>query len=239
MAEDFDLFKELGLAKNEGKAYETLIKFGKSSAGEVSSRSGVPYSRIYDVLDSLLHRGLVEIIPEKTKKFVPTGPEPLLKIIEEKQKILEKARDKAKELKQIYDVKVKNPVIMGQGRKAFYKVVDELKKVEKYDYEIKWTSEINPKWTQNTKKKLKKGVDLKTLTRYDKKTEKNVKKWIKINKNIKKLNNEGVALSIIDDSEVMISLIKNNVTLLIRDEPFTKVMKKLFLETYNNAEKIK
>lgn len=238
MVDDFDLFDELGLTKNEGRAYETLVKFGKSSAGEVSARSKVSYSRIYDVLDSLLHKGLIEIVPEKTKKFIPSKPDSLLKLVEEKQKLLEKAKDKVKELKQFYNVKVKNPVIMGQGRKAFYKIAEELKKAEKYAYDVKWSAEVNPKWEQDTKKVLKKGCDIKTLVRYDKETEKDVKHWMKVNLNIRKMDNEGVALSIVDDKEVMISLIKNNVTLLIKDEAFTKVMKRMFLETYNNSKKI-
>lgn len=239
MEEDFNLFRELGLTKNEEKVYETLIKFGKSSAGEASSRGNVPYSRIYDILDSLVNKGLVEVVPEKTKKFMPTKPDFLLQIINKKRKLLEKAEGKVKELKQFYNVEVKNPVIMGQGKRAFYKIVDNLKLPEKYGYTIKWSAEVNPNWTHDVKKRLKKGVDIKTLTRYDDETKKNVKDWLKINPNIKKFENGGVAISIIDNEEVMISLIKNNVTLLIKDKPFAKIMKKLFLETYKSAKKIK
>ena len=42
-----------------------------------------------------------------------------------------------------------------------------------------------------------------------------------------------------DDEEVMIALIKSDTTLLIRDKPFAKLMKKMFLATYNQAEQIK
>lgn len=63
-------------------------------------------------------------------------------------------------------------------------------------------------------------------------------KWLKIKPTIRKFSNEGVALSILDDEEVMIGLIKKNTTLLIRDKSFCKVMKKLFLGAYDKAEKI-
>ena len=36
----------------------------------------------YNVLDSLIAKGLVEVIPEKTKKFVPSSPEDLIKLID-------------------------------------------------------------------------------------------------------------------------------------------------------------
>ncbi|RLF60605.1 MAG: hypothetical protein DRN25_02295 [Thermoplasmata archaeon] len=49
-------FKIFGLNKYEARAYLTLVKEGVSSAKEISKFSGVPYSRIYDVLDSLEKR---------------------------------------------------------------------------------------------------------------------------------------------------------------------------------------
>ena len=47
-----------------------------------------------------------------------------------------------------------------------------------------------------------------------------------------------VRISIQDDEEVMLGLIKNNTTLLLRDKAFAKIMKKLFLEAYTKAKKI-
>lgn len=125
------------------------------------------------------------------------------------------------------------------GRKGFYKVVNELTEPKKSVYEIKWSGEYRPDWAGRTERRLKKGIDIKTLTRQDKDTEKNIKKWLKINKNIRKFNNEGVAFSIRDEKEIMIALIKSNVTLHIKDPAFTKLMKNMFLATYNQAEKIK
>ena len=85
----------------------------------------------------------------------------------------------------------------------------------------------------------KKGKDIKTLARFDEETEKNVKKWLKIHKNFRKFNNEGVAIQIQDDEGVLLGLIKSNVTLLIKDKAFCKIMKQMFLDSYKTAEKIK
>ena len=232
-------YQELGLTNNEGKVYEILVEFGKLGAGEISSQSGVSYSKIYNVLSSLINKGLVEIVPEKTKKFVPSSPDSLIKLIEKKQEKLEKVKEEVKEMKKFYEVKEKNPVVMEIGRKGFYKIVNELKKTEKYDYSIKWTSEYRPDWARQTAQKIKRKCDIRNLVRYDKETEKNVGKWLRINKNIRKFENEGIAFSVIDDEEIMISLIKANVTLLIKNVPFAKIMKKLFLDSYEKAEKIK
>lgn len=125
------------------------------------------------------------------------------------------------------------------GRQGFYKIVKELKEGNRYSYSIKYTSEPRPEWIRNSLRCKKNKIDNRTLTRYDKETEKDVKKWLKVKKEIRKIPNDGVAMSILDDEEVMIALIKSNVTLLIKDKPFAKIMKKMFLETYNAAEKIK
>jgi len=231
-------YVEFGLTENEGKVYEQLVRLGKIGSSDLSRESGVSYSKIYNVLDSLINKGLVKVIPEKTKKFIPSNPDALIKLIEEKQKRLEQAKEKAKEMRQFYDVKEKNPVVMEMGLKGFHKIVNDLKVPKKYSYSIKWSSEYRPDWAGKADRNLKKGVDVKVLARYDDETKKDIKKWLKINKNIKKFDNSGVAFSI-GEEEAMISLIKSNVTLLIRDKAFVEVMRKMFLETYKNAEKVK
>lgn len=236
---EFDLFEELGLSKNEGKVYDALVRHGKLSASEASSKSEVPYGRIYDVLSALVHKGLAEIIPEKTKKFAPSSPDSLLKLINNKEKKLEEAKEKVKEMKQFYEVKEKSPVIVGHGEKAFWKISDEMGTAKKYVYNIKWTSEFRPNSAASAKKSLKNKIDTKVLTRYDEETKKNVKKFLKYYKNIRKIENEGFAGSIMDDEMVLLSFVKNNTVLLIKDEAFAKIMKKMFLETFKNSEKIK
>jgi len=234
-----EIYEELGLTKNESKVYEALVRFGKLGSGELSRESKVSYSKIYIVLDSLINKGFVKVIPEKSKKFIPSDPESLVKLIEEKEIRLKEAKDKAREMKKFYDVKNKNPVIMELGRDGFYKIVKDIKKPERYDYNIKWNSDPKPEWLFRREVRLKEGKDIRDLVRYDKETEKNVKEWLKVTKDIRKIENEGVAMSITDDEEVMISLIKSNVTLLLKDKPFAKIMKKLFLAYYEKAEKIK
>ena len=230
---------ELGLSMNESKAYVTLIEHGKLSASEVCSRSGVPYGRVYEVLEGLVHRALIVVVPEKTKKYAPASPDAFLELIDKKEEILKEARNKVKQMKQFYEEKGKNAVQIALGDKGFYKIIKEAKKEEKYAYNIKWKADFKPEWVRNTEKHLKEGVDMKTLTRYDAETKKNVDQWIGVHKGIKKISNEGVAFSVVDDEEVMIALIKSDTTLLIRDKPFAKLMKKMFLATYNQAEQIK
>src|SRR3989344_913462 len=196
---------ELGLTRNEAKAYEVLINSGKLSASEISTQGMVPYSRVYDVLSSLIQKGLVRIIPEKTKKFSPSDPRALMGILKNKEKALADVKKKIMKMQKTFYTKEKNPVIMGIGRRAFYKIVEEMSEPRKFDYNIKWRSEFTERWVGITERALKRGCEVKSLVRFDGETKRNVRKWQSIFKDTRKLDNEGVAISVLDN-EVMIAL---------------------------------
>ncbi len=229
---------ELGLTKNETKVFRALVRLGKASSSLVSKESGVSYSVIYNVLASLENKGLVKVIPEKGKKFVPADPSVLKELIKKKRKSLDLLEDEVNKLKQLYDIKEKEPVELARGKRNFYKLIRNLPKPKKSELNVKYTSEFQPEWVRMKKSGIKKGVLTKDLVRVDKETISNVKKWLKINKNIRRIKNEGVAFSIVDNSAVLISLIKSNTMLLIKDVPFIKLMKELFEGYYKNAESI-
>lgn len=51
--------KDLGLSLYEAKAYLCLLKNGNSYGGELSKKSGVPTSKIYETLNKLVEKGMV------------------------------------------------------------------------------------------------------------------------------------------------------------------------------------
>jgi sugar-specific transcriptional regulator TrmB len=65
----------LGLTMYEAKAYLALIRRGSSTAAEVARIAGVPRQRIYDVLASLVERGLSSTRPGKVVKYVASPPD--------------------------------------------------------------------------------------------------------------------------------------------------------------------
>lgn len=64
----------LGLTQYEARAYIALLRRDGSTAAEVAKVAGVPRPRIYDVIDSLVARGLVCVRPGRTAKYVATSP---------------------------------------------------------------------------------------------------------------------------------------------------------------------
>ena len=229
-------FQDLGLTGNESKAYEILLRLGMTTASTISKESGVPYGRIYTVLASLEEKGLVRIVPEDTKKYIASNPDKLNEIVADKIKSLEEIGKKISEFKDIYSKNPKEPVILAKGKNNFYKISKEEIKAQHYSYSVKYTFEVLPRWIHSSREKIKKGMDVKSIGRMDKETEKAVAMWRKVHKNIKPIHNEGIAMSIQDDQEVMIALIKSNTTMLINDQPFAKLMKELFLSYYETHD---
>ena len=235
---DQEDFQEIGLTKNESKVYSELVRYGKLSAAGASSKSGVPYGKIYVVLQSLIDKGLVQTVPEKTKKFISSNPESLIKLINEKEKNLERMKKKVKELKQFYDEKEKDFLIIGEGEKGFWKVAEQMTKGKEHGYAIRFNTDLKPKALSNFKKDLKNGLDLKELVRFSKSTEKNVKRLMNINPNVREFPNKGIAFAV-NEKEVLVGLINKNTTLLIRDEALADCLSRMYLAAYDKAKRIK
>ncbi len=85
---------ELGLNKYEAKVYLTLIGEGISTAKNVSDITGVPYGKVYEIINSLSSKGFCTILPSKPMKCRATSPKQAIvetkKRTEEKYEKLEK-----------------------------------------------------------------------------------------------------------------------------------------------------
>ena len=66
--------KELGLTEYEVRAYVALVDGSQMSATDISSKSGVPFSRVYDVLGRLEDKGFIQI--QRGRPTLYTGKAP-------------------------------------------------------------------------------------------------------------------------------------------------------------------
>src|SRR5260370_32734600 len=61
--------QQLGLNAYESRSYLVLLGHPKFKALELAARAHVPRQKIYEVLDSLVDKGLGQVVKEKTKLF--------------------------------------------------------------------------------------------------------------------------------------------------------------------------
>ena len=66
---------EIGFSEYEAKAYTALVSANPATAYEIARASGIPTSKIYEVISRLLEKGVVIIADEnKTKRYIPIDP---------------------------------------------------------------------------------------------------------------------------------------------------------------------
>jgi len=139
---EVDLLEGIGLTQGEIKVYFALLELGPSTTGEIVKRAKVSRSKVYEMLDRLMGRGLASfVIRENTKYFESADPENVLHYIRRERNLLE---GKEKELRKILPVlkerqhsaKIPQTATVYEGIKGiktiYSDVIYKLKKGEEY-----------------------------------------------------------------------------------------------------------
>ncbi len=96
---DTKLFKRIGMTDGETKVYIALVKLGESTVGAIGRDSKVSKSKIYDILDKLIEKGLVGyMIKSGIKYFSVNDPKMILEYIKKKEEEIEETKQEAEKI---------------------------------------------------------------------------------------------------------------------------------------------
>jgi sugar-specific transcriptional regulator TrmB len=120
---------EAGLTKNQAEVYLEVIKHPGQSGGKISKILSMDRSFAYNVLSSLIDKGLVShVTKENVRLFYPADPENLLKAIDEKRDKIGKLVDGLKLIKEQASPEKSVQVYEGKaGLKAYVRDLLEAK----------------------------------------------------------------------------------------------------------------
>ena len=91
--------QKIGLTEGEARAYIAMLELGSSTVGPIAKKSGISYSKVYEVLQRLIEKGFVSfIIKEKTKYFQAVKPSLLTKFLDRQESEIEKNREMLKQI---------------------------------------------------------------------------------------------------------------------------------------------
>jgi len=133
--------KEIGFTEGEIKVYKALIQLKKSTISRIIDYSGVSSSKVYSILDKLVHKGLVNyILVNNIKEFHLANPENLLDYIKKEKENLSKVEDNVEdlmdEINKFVASNIQESAHIYKGIKgvksAHMRLVNELKKGEEY-----------------------------------------------------------------------------------------------------------
>jgi sugar-specific transcriptional regulator TrmB len=99
--------EELGLTKTEIRSYAALLDGGTMTANEVSKAARVPYSKVYQALESLHKKGWVDTQQSRPILYTAKPPESALEELRSQHESQEREREKIAlaELVSIYEKK--------------------------------------------------------------------------------------------------------------------------------------
>jgi len=127
---NIEILKKIGLGGNESKVYLALLELGSGLAGEITKRSGVNRTNVYDSLERLIEKGLATfVISANRKVFEPVNPVRLKEILKEKQELLDSILNEL-----IYKYKenaVKQEATIFRGKKGLKSMFELLLKSKK------------------------------------------------------------------------------------------------------------
>jgi sugar-specific transcriptional regulator TrmB len=232
------LLKDMGLRDYLVKAYLDILRTKEPcTAYEIAKSSGLPLSKIYEVLNELMKKGLIYLVPGKFKKFMACEAKSSLKNLLLSQ--LESINNLSSRIDELKLPKLKQEKVMifrGKERMAVFQ--EDLKNAKIYSYSFfQRIPQLNHPLKNLVKKQIKQGIDIKGIVSLNEKNKILYEEWNKMIPNVYKIKNllESSRMGVIDDEIVRFTLIENNEPLMIRihDSDLAKLFKKVFINEWN------
>ena len=99
MTMDTHLLEDIGLTKSESKVYLALLEIGSCTTGKIVDKSKASSSKIYEILDKLMQKGLVSFIIKNGMKFYEAAPsDRIMDYMHEKEEAIQKQKNQLKNL---------------------------------------------------------------------------------------------------------------------------------------------
>lgn len=245
-----DIFKEFGLKEDHLKIYEANLVWGTTTISNISYKSKVPRSSVYELITDLIDLDLIKVsIKEESKLYTASDPEIIKDLLEKKNSKINNLildyEDKMKQLKAIQNNKKNKPkvyILEGvEGVKKAYDMTYEAKEVlvqcltDDYgDVPASFFSEYFDKFFKETNVKSKEilaeGEDDNYINKYSSK--KNLQLRIPVS------GDTSTDLMIYEDKVVFVSFEKGSTySLVVEDAKVANAMKILYNLAWESAAK--
>ncbi len=117
---------KFGLSEKESRTYLACLEIGDSSASEISLKSDLPRTLVYDLLERLIDIGLVQYsIKDNKKYFHSANPKELIRILKEKEKAVSEILPYLENLK-VTGGKARPKVEIYEGKEGMKTVMSEI-----------------------------------------------------------------------------------------------------------------
>lgn len=117
---------KFGLSEKESKVYLSSLELGDSTANDISLKSNLPRTLVYDILERLIVLGLVSYSIKHNKRyFASANPHELLRILNEKEEEINRVLPQLEMLHKIKGVK-RPKVEIYEGKEGMKTMMDDI-----------------------------------------------------------------------------------------------------------------
>jgi len=247
-----EILEKIGLTKSEIKVYLALLELGSTSKGLLVKKAGITSSKIYEVMDKLIKKGLASyVLKNKVKYFKAASPKRIKDYLEEKKKeIIEKEKSFEKILPFLKDKhlflkeEIDAEIFKGwRGMETVFEdMINTLDKGEinyvfgaSKGYDTKRTRSFYDKYQIKTNKK---GIKIKTIFNEDSREYFEKSKAIKKHIEVKYLKQKTpTEINIYDNKVLIIILSKIPIIIMIKGEEVAASFKQYFDTMWKIAKK--
>jgi HTH-type transcriptional regulator, sugar sensing transcriptional regulator len=232
----------LGLKEKEIDAYLAILILGKGSITEISRKTNIKRTTVYEYIENLLNKGLIYKTANKKRTFYcAEEPKKITRILDQEKKEIERKKDKFEkiipELESLFSASFKKPgVSFYEGRNGIKKVYQQILNTHKNIYSIfspeKFFKLFSPEENYNLLMMLyNNGGILYSLVgnandHTKELSNEHYKKFIKSKPLPKEFKYE-TDLLIVDDTIALISF-KNMIGIIIKDKAIAQLQKSFF-----------
>jgi len=243
------LLRQLNLTQYEIKAYLALLKVDKVTAYQLGSLSRIPSGRIYDVVESLVSKGIVSILPGTPKLIKATNPKVGLKaLLDKKDREWKKESGQLKHLiGKLEKKEEKEDVSLSKGENLYYQNCIELYgRARKELFFIaggltpakKGVDVVTP-----TKMMIKKGVEVRFIVPVDKHNVKMARKIMRLGVEVRNYPVKNLRIHVVDNKYAMITIVnkdnpKDRNIIRINQKESAQTLREMFLSLWERSETV-
>ncbi len=161
------ILEDVGLDENEAKIYLAVLALGEATVLPISKKSGIGRTYCYDILDSLVEKGLVTYVEKRgRRRYSATEPKMIKKLLHEKLTQLDSILPDLEGLYQKAPIRPK--VRFFEGREGVEIIHQEILKEAKEVWFVgsieDWAKKF-PNYVDYVKAQVKVGIKIRDLVR--------------------------------------------------------------------------
>ncbi len=244
--EIINALEKFGLAEKEAKVYLACLELGNPLASEISIKSNVPRTLVYDLLERLIELGLISYsIKDNKKYFSAANPKELVRILKEKEKIILDIVPSLENLQKIKGRK-RPKVEIYEGKEGMKTVMNDILRLDIKEFLSYGSSrssyDIIPAFIEDWhKKRVKKKIVMRIIYNDTKEAREKVKKFkgsLKLTKyKFMPVKLESPTATLVyGDKVVLQSWTKEPFAVMIEDQQMAENQKKYFEELWKTAK---